>query len=114
MNLAMVESSDVASSNSRRLSPTGTMTSRTFSCSTVSSGEMLRPSFCRFPLPARGTLRRSRDDRSETSHTHLPNKLLDKRVRIALVLGDFSRVLLDLSIAQFGAGLLEHGVAQHL
>ena len=41
---AIVESSDVASSNSNRLSPTATITTRTCSCSTVSSEETFRPS----------------------------------------------------------------------
>src|SRR5580700_3719506 len=45
INFAIVELSEVASSSSNRLSPTGTITSRTCSCSTVSSGETLRPSF---------------------------------------------------------------------
>src|SRR5271166_3419334 len=45
MNFAIAELSDVASNNSNRLSPTGTITSRTCSCSTVSSGETLMPSF---------------------------------------------------------------------
>src|ERR1700722_13813868 len=44
-NFAIVESSEVASSNSNRLSPSGTITSLTCSCSTVSSAETLRPSF---------------------------------------------------------------------
>ena len=45
MNFAIVEFSEVGSSNSNRLSPTGTITSRTCSASTISSGETLSPSF---------------------------------------------------------------------
>jgi len=41
----IAELSDVGSSNSSRLSPTGTMTRRTCSASTVSSGETVNPSF---------------------------------------------------------------------
>ena len=45
MNFAMTEFSDTGSSSSIRLSPRGTITTRTCSASTTSSGETVTPNF---------------------------------------------------------------------
>src|SRR5581483_11487222 len=97
MNLARGESAEVASSSSMRLSPTGTMASRTFACSRE-----------RTAIPRWSMVNIS------SGFAQFADDLLHDRVGIALVLGNFRGVAGHGAIGHGNAQPLQQRIAQHL
>ena len=92
----MVESGEVGSSNSMRLSPTGTIARRTFSDSTVFFGHHLQPELL-VKLLGLGQRLHGNSQMIDLAHDAFPNladNLFHQRIRVALVLGNFGSIAL--------------------